>query len=74
MTLDPQMSNLVAMFIGVIIGVLIALPWRPIIRRKVATKNIAELSRQLHEAIAELDRQESAEREPYSGGELRSAV
>lgn len=66
-------THLVAMLVGVVLGIVIALPWRPLIRRKIQTRNIAELSRQLHEAIAELERQEARERaEPFSGplGEL----
>lgn len=66
-------THLVAMLVGIVLGVLIALPWRPLIKRKIQTRNIAELSRQLHEAIAELERQEARERaEPFSGplGEL----
>ena len=75
MTLDPEASNLVALFIGVFIGILIALPWRPLIRRRVATKNIDQLSRQLREAIAELDHLNAKQREePFSGGEMRGVV
>lgn len=65
---QTTITHLAALLSGVIIGVIIAIPWRPIIRRKVQTRNITELSRQLHEAIAELERQDSILRsEPFSG-------
>lgn len=74
MTVDPQMSNLIALLMGVVIGILIALPWRPIIRRRVASHDIAVLSKQLHTAIAELDSMGADDREPFSGGGIRSVV
>jgi len=62
------LTHLLAMLIGVVIGVAIALPWRPLIRRHVATKNIAELTKQLHAAIADLEAIEQRERnDPFIG-------
>ena len=56
------------MLIGVVIGVGISLPWRPIIRRRVVTRNIDELTRQLHAAIDELDCIEQREHnDPFTG-------
>lgn len=69
--IDPGLTHLLAMFLGIIMGILIALPWRPLIRRRIATRNIEELSRQLHEAIAALEQQEKV-RQPWAGGNLES--
>ena len=56
------------MLIGVVIGIAIALPWRPLIRRHVATHNIDELTRQLHAAIHDLESVEERERnDPFIG-------
>lgn len=62
---------MIAMFVGILIGVALALPWRGLIRRRVQTRNIEELSQQLHVAIAELqstDRRSSfVRRDPAVG-------
>ena len=48
-------SHLAAMIVGVLVGIAIALPWRPFIRRRVLSGDVAELSAALHKALAELD-------------------
>ncbi len=67
--IDPiAATHIAAMIVGILMGIAMALPWRPLIRRKIQTRNIAELSRALHEAIAELERQDNAMRSmPFSG-------
>lgn len=58
---DPLITHLMAMAFGFLTGVMIALPWRPLVRRRVRSKNIAELERELAAALAEMNK----ERPPY---------
>jgi len=56
LTMDYLLAVLVGVAAGIPLGVMLALPWRSLIKRKVQTTNIDDLRRQLDEAIAELQR------------------
>lgn len=53
---DPIVTHGIAALVGVFVGIVIALPWRDIVRRKVAADNLEEQARELRRAVAELNK------------------
>ncbi len=65
--MDVALSHVAAIILGVGIGVAIALPWRPLIRRKVLSRDVRELSVALHKALDELEAEHIVDRRQGRG-------